>query len=207
MSEIITTSEWPRAAQTAGAVVNTWMRGADMAQPTLAELPARLRSKIRVDDASGCWVWIGCTTRTGYGRAWDATLKRTDWAHRVVYRALVGPIPDGLTLDHVRARGCVHLACVWPGHLEPVTTQINTTRSSNPAVTRARHQSKTVCVNGHPLTAANVTVRGGSRHCKTCAKAYAMAYRERNAEAIRKHDRERWRARRDADVLLELANG
>ena len=173
---------------------------------SLDALPARLRSKIRVDVASGCWVWTACVAANGYGRAWDATTKRSDWAHRVVYRELIGPIPGGLPLDHVRARGCVHLACVWPGHLEPVTAQVNTSRSTNPAVTRARHQAKTECHRGHPLTVDNVYVRNGSRHCRACQVIYRTEHRRRNIEAIREHDRQRWRARRDADVLLELAN-
>lgn len=47
-------------------------------------------------------------------------------AHRVVYEALVGPIPDGLQLDHV----CRNRACVNPAHLEPVTALENTRRSA-----------------------------------------------------------------------------
>lgn len=42
---------------------------------------------------------------------------------------LVGPIPDGLTLDHVVAWGCRHKNCVNPAHLEPVTAAENTRRA------------------------------------------------------------------------------
>jgi hypothetical protein len=68
----------------------------------------------------GCWVLRNQTT--GYARFklagyWVA-------AHRFAYRAFVGPIPDGLDIDHI----CVNAACVRPAHLEPVTRAENQRR-------------------------------------------------------------------------------
>lgn len=166
----------------------------------LDALPPRLQTKIRVNSETGCWEWVGSITATGYGRAWDDELKRADWAHRVIYRRLVGPIPVGLTLDHLcRVRHCVN-----PAMLEPVSQLVNNVRGIGPAVTRKRHRSKTHCHRGHPLSGENVNIRNGRRHCLMCAKTYAAAYRDRNRDAIQARDRERWRQR--ADVLLELAN-
>jgi hypothetical protein len=46
------------------------------------------------------------------------------YAHRWAYEHFVGPIPEGLEIDH----GCFVHACVNPGHLEPVTHQENVRR-------------------------------------------------------------------------------
>jgi hypothetical protein len=41
--------------------------------------------------------------------------------HRFVYELEVGPIPEGMVLDHI----CHAPACVNPNHLRPVTTKQN----------------------------------------------------------------------------------
>jgi hypothetical protein len=45
-------------------------------------------------------------------------------AHRFAYLEFVGPIPDGLVLDHL----CRNKKCVNPDHLEPVTNAENLRR-------------------------------------------------------------------------------
>jgi hypothetical protein len=47
--------------------------------------------------------------------------------HRDVYEQLVGPIPEGLVLDHL----CRNRSCCNPAHLEPVTTAENVRRGLN----------------------------------------------------------------------------
>jgi hypothetical protein len=92
----------------------------------------RLRAMIQ-EVPSGCWIWMG-TTPDGYGRITIPSRKRTYLAHRVAYEALVGPIPTGLTLDHLchnddlsclGGERCQHRACVNPDHLEVVTLAEN----------------------------------------------------------------------------------
>jgi hypothetical protein len=51
--------------------------------------------------------------------------KRTALAHRVAYEALVGPIPDGMTIDHL----CRNKRCLNPAHMELVTRGENTRRA------------------------------------------------------------------------------
>jgi hypothetical protein len=71
---------------------------------------------------SGCWLWGGgWDSGNGYGKVWWC---RAAMAHRVVYEVLVGPIPEGLVLDH----GCRTRPCCNPDHLEPVTVAVNTNR-------------------------------------------------------------------------------
>lgn len=78
-------------------------------------------------DQSQCWTWQGHLDQGGYGRltmdGGHRALKRR--AHRCMYELLVGPIPDGLQLDHL----CSNPSCVNPTHLEPVTNRENTIRS------------------------------------------------------------------------------
>lgn len=111
-----------------------------------------------------CWQWTGSTLNTDYGRfSWRG---RTLLAHRVAYELLVGPIPEGLTLDHL----CRNRTCVSPFHLEAVSGRVNTLRSDSPSALNAL---KTECVNGHPYTEGNVyyAPKTGHRQCITCRNA------------------------------------
>jgi hypothetical protein len=111
---------------------------------------------------SGCWEWTGAITRLGYGNAYVGG--RTMLAHRAVYEALVGPVPNGLTLDHLcRNRGCVN-----PAHLEPVTHRENVLRGEGFA---ARHARKTHCPRGHPYDEKNTEWYRGGRYCRACRTA------------------------------------
>lgn len=71
-----------------------------------------------------CWLFVeaGRENRNGYGRMnWKG---KELMAHRLSYEAHVGPIPDGLLLEHKCRMRC----CVNPHHLEPVTVKVNTWR-------------------------------------------------------------------------------
>jgi hypothetical protein len=97
--------------------------------PIIPRVPIedRLASKYVVED-SGCWRWTGSVGSSGYGHI--VVNRHGKCAHRAVYEVAVGPIPDGLELDHL----CVNRSCVNPDHLEPVT------RSENLRRARARRQ-------------------------------------------------------------------
>ena len=76
-----------------------------------------------VDLSTGCWIWQQSTSFNGYGQVWhEGRLQR---AHRVFYQLYVGPIPDGLQIDHK----CVNKLCVNPDHLAAVTALENVHRT------------------------------------------------------------------------------
>src|SRR3990167_2682493 len=112
-------------------------------------------------DWSRCWLWTATKTRTGYGH-----LRSQPWrgetTHRFFYELLVGPIAEGLELDHL----CRNRACVNPLHLEPVTARINTLRGLGPS---ARNARKTHCARGHEFTEEN-TYHHVPEHraCRAC---------------------------------------
>jgi hypothetical protein len=76
----------------------------------------------REDNEAGCWNFVGNRNNKGYGRfrLWG----RLVTPHRFAYEAFVGPIPDGLELDHL----CRNRSCANPFHCEPVTGQENVQR-------------------------------------------------------------------------------
>lgn len=73
-------------------------------------------------DEYGCLVWNGHTYSNGYGRIRVDGIVRL--VHRVAYEEAVGPIPEGLEIDHL----CRNKLCILPAHLEPVTRRVNLLR-------------------------------------------------------------------------------
>jgi len=75
----------------------------------------------QVDTSGDCWLWTGsdCGREPAYGRF--AIGGRKTGAHRYAYENIVGPIPDGLELDHM----CHTTLCVRPEHLRPTTHKQN----------------------------------------------------------------------------------
>lgn len=121
----------------------------------------RFWSKVEVGHPLGCWTWAAGTNAAGYGQFFVAGSKRM-LAHRFAFELLVGPIPDGLTLDHL----CRTPACVNPDHLEPVGRGENVLRGEGPTAKLAR---RTVCKRGHAYTPENTyTNPSGNRSCRVC---------------------------------------
>jgi hypothetical protein len=116
----------------------------------------------KVAKTEGCWLWTGAITkRTGYG-AFGMQLGNVNrWhnvlPHRFAYELLVGPVPEGLELDHL----CFVRRCVRPEHLEPVTAAENHRR----ALARKTH-----CPKGHPYDTST-----DKRECITCKRQSRLA--------------------------------
>ena len=127
----------------------------------------RFHTRYLIDD-NGCWIWRFSVGADGYGYM---SVGGTTKAHRVGYELIVGPIPQGLELDHL----CRVRACVNPAHLEPVTHLENMRRGA-PA-------TKTHCKRGHEFTPTNTRFRGRWRYCRRCAADASRRYKSRRKAA------------------------
>ena len=135
----------------------------------------RFWAKVDRGSDDECWPFTAALTHDGYGRFWFEGGQVM--AHRMAYELAVGPIPDGLTLDHVAARGCTRRDCCNPAHLEPTTVRENTLRGKG---LTALHARKTHCHRGHEFTPENTYScgrDGRGRGCRTCRRSDAARYR------------------------------
>lgn len=135
-----------------------------------AAMLAKVRARLAVDEATGCWNWTGATNHGGYG-VHSVTVgyrKRKQYrVHRLTYELLVGPIPGDLTIDHL----CRNRVCANPAHLEPVTASENVRRGMANIV---------ACKYGHPFDEINTFYRlrpdgYTQRVCRACARVNKLA--------------------------------
>jgi hypothetical protein len=134
----------------------------------------------KVDAEGDCWLWVGASSGI-YGFFWDGQ-KQTQ-AHRAVWEMMVGPIPNGLHIDHL----CKVNHCVNPDHLEPVTCAENLWRGQGPAskAYSRKRRNRTHCNYGHPYNEANTYhTPEGWRKCRRCdAKQSRVRKAQRKAPA------------------------
>lgn len=143
----------------------------------------------KTDRSGECWIWQATVNRNGYAMMFIEGKMRS--VHRWSYEHFIGPIPEGLQLDHLchtndpscsAGDACLHRRCVNPHHLQPVTCQENTLRGKSFAAEQAR---RTHCPQGHPYTPDNlydVPSSAGVRRCLACRKAYIDIARERRIQ-------------------------
>lgn len=125
----------------------------------------------KVDDTGDCWLWTAAITKaTGYGKFYDG--ERVVLAHRWSYENFIGPIPDGLQIDHL----CRVRHCVRPSHLEPVTPRENLMRG-------VRKTEQTECAHGHSLDDALVDALG-RRSCRDCKRNRQSTVQRRKAGIV-----------------------
>jgi hypothetical protein len=124
---------------------------------------------------TGCWIWARSVSGGGYANI--RINGKQSVAHRVAYEALRGPIPEGMTLDHL----CRVRCCVNPDHMDPVTMQENILRGVSVVAVNA---GKTHCKNGHEFTDDNTIRVPAGRQCRIC-----VARRERESAARRRQAR------------------
>jgi len=125
----------------------------------------------------GCWEWLASKNIYGYGLYRNRG--KQFMAHRWAYEQTIGPIPEGLDLDHL----CRNRACVNPAHLEAVDRRTNLLRGET---LTARNAAVTHCPRGHEYSGDNVrhrlTKRGTPvRFCRACSREKAREQKARAA--------------------------
>lgn len=146
---------------------------------------ARFWSKVDQPSPYCCWEWVGTVSRLGYGQFSTTTPDSPNgktFAHIFAWNLLVGPVPDGLELDHL----CRNTVCVNPDHLEPVTHQENVRRGRAGLHMRTKAAAATHCSKGHPWDETNTYVHAktGKRSCKACRKAAGDRREARMRETV-----------------------
>ena len=133
-----------------------------------------------VDLTEECWLWIDSVATGGYAQFFAEGHR--EQAHRVAYKLIVGPIPEGLDLDHLchtveckLGKDCPHRRCVRPTHLAPSTNRANLRRGR----TGAWLGERTHCKNGHPWDERNTGRWNGYRVCRMCGRLRAREKKRR----------------------------
>jgi hypothetical protein len=170
-----------------------WKTGSTSARSEPTELE-RFWTQVE-KQPNGCWHWTG-HIKSGYGQ-FRFRGKHTR-PHRAAYELFVGPIPEGMQVDHDchnrdetcnDGPDCMHRRCVNPEHLHLKTGHQNIMAGRTPA---AKNAAKTQCGNGHAFDEVNtyISPTSGSRVCRTCQT-------ESNARSYAKRMEARTKVRKD----------
>lgn len=133
-----------------------------------ADPSERFWAKVERGEPDECWPWVAYLYRNGYGMFTPINGGPKVMAHRYAYEVTVGPIPGGLTIDHL----CRNRACCNPAHMQPVTRGENAIRGGGltVAIQRRHERAELACTAGHPRTPEHATREksSGSWRCRTC---------------------------------------
>lgn len=136
-----------------------------------------------------CVQGVGSRTWGGYLLQWVKGKPAPVGVHRIAYEKAYGPIPQGMTIDHL----CLNKECVEPTHLELVSQRTNILRANGTGGQNAR---KTHCKRDHPFDTENTRItRDLKRQCRTCLRTYHARNRERRLAYIRAYRARRKLAR------------
>lgn len=148
--------------------------------PKAPEIPwARMDFSGGVD---GCWTWMGGVCGSGYPHInRPRELGGQAFVHRWAWETTRGPIPNGMTVDHL----CFNTLCCNPFHLRLLTASEN---SANKRHQRKRANVSIPCphrVNGRLPNRYLYVSPKGDRSCRACQSIrYVRWQREKRASVV-----------------------
>jgi hypothetical protein len=134
--------------------------------PPRIPLRTRFWASIGPIGGEGCLLWEGTKAMNGYGvirsGGGNAAEGKQLLAHRLMWEAIKGPIPQGMCVLH----RCDNPPCVRPSHLFLGTKGDN----RRDCAAKGRSWKHTHCKRGHPLIEANIVrdARGARKGCREC---------------------------------------
>lgn len=132
-------------------------------------------ARVAIGSEDQCWPWTGARCNSAYSPEIFYGNWRGYKVHRIAFTLHYGPIPENLTVDHVRSRGCTDTLCCNWRHLEAITqTEQVVRRDAGKLVA----PGMTLCKWGH------VRPMGRTAHCVECNRMHAKRFRERHPEKI-----------------------
>lgn len=125
-----------------------------------------------------CHIFRGHKRKNGYGAVSSGS--QSVYLHRYIWERDVGPIPDGMVIDHI----CRNRACCNVDHLRVVTRRTNNIENSvSPFAINA---TKTHCPAGHEYTNENTYWQSnGGRKCRQCYQARKRVYDKARRDRVR----------------------
>ncbi len=133
-----------------------------------------VRSDTLFYNGTPCLLWTGGGTTDGYGQCYYQGRKYM--SHKWHYEVTVGPVPEGMDLDHL----CEHRRCLDPSHLKISTHQENLLRGNTVTGINKR---KTECLRGHPFDEKNTRIIPGiGRKCRTCEGIWRETARQKKGK-------------------------
>lgn len=141
--------------------------------------------------SNNCWEWLGSIGQNGYGLFCSKQGELREYAHRYVYRILVGPIGFDLHVLH----HCDNRKCIRPSHLFQGTHADNMKDARQKGRIGAcpkslevllkrqqQRQEAVVCKRGHALSGPNLYLchlKNGRtmRVCRSCRDMRWKEYR------------------------------
>ena len=143
---------------------------------------------------SGCLEWTGSNNGHGYGEVRIGGKKR--YAHRLAYEAKVGPIADGMVIDHL----CRNRACINPLHLEATTHTLNIRRGlrGGSIAEDGSFQCKSCGSDDFYVVKSPRSHGGQTKQCAPCSRKSYASYVARNRESVNARRRAAWAAKKAA---------
>lgn len=174
---------------------------------------AHIKSKIIIDDKTGCWLWQGFifprvplksgkgkgkVSKGGYGAI--GYRGRNLGVHRVMWMLHNGPQPKGMHVCHTcDVRHCVNPAHLWLGTNRENITDM-TRKGRGPCGEKA---TKTHCIRGHDLAVHSYFCPSNPtwRKCRLCDKLKQKSPKYR--EWLRAYQKKRRALKRQARELAQ----